>query len=181
MAAKHLNNAFQRNTFILPISLIECHSECHRIALYDPNEHRSLATKFGQDVRVAILSDRARALWTLGYPEAALADVDHALSDAREIGHAATLMLARAHSSYTHMLCGNYTAAIAEANELVALADEKGAEFWKPTGMLAQGCVVALTDAAAAIELIASGITAYRLTGSTVNMTLFLCVLARYR
>jgi len=33
-------------------------------------------------------------LWVLGYPEAALADADHALKDAREIGHAVTLMLA---------------------------------------------------------------------------------------
>ena len=64
------------------------------LALYDPAEHRPLATRFGQDVRVAILSYRSWALWMLGYPEAALADADHALKDAREIGHAATLMYA---------------------------------------------------------------------------------------
>ena len=34
--------------------------------------------------------------WLLGYPEAALADAEHALKDAREIGHAATLMYALA-------------------------------------------------------------------------------------
>ena len=59
------------------------------IALYDPAEHRPLATRFGQDARVAILSYRSWALWLLGYPEAALADADHALKDAREIGQAA--------------------------------------------------------------------------------------------
>ena len=64
------------------------------IALYDPAEHRPLATRFGQDVRVAILSYRSLALWLLGYPEAALADAEHALKDAREIGQAATLMYA---------------------------------------------------------------------------------------
>ena len=37
---------------------------------------------------------RSQALWFLGYPEAALADADHALKDAREIGQAATLMFA---------------------------------------------------------------------------------------
>ena len=62
------------------------------IALYDPAEHRPLATRFGQDARVAILSFRSLALWFLGYPEAALADADDALKDAREIGQAATLM-----------------------------------------------------------------------------------------
>src|SRR6516225_5532751 len=43
------------------------------IALYDPVEHRPLATRFGQDVGVATLSFRSLSLWLLGYPEAALA------------------------------------------------------------------------------------------------------------
>ena len=64
------------------------------IALYDPAEHRPLATRFGQELRVATLCFRSIALWLLGYPEAALADADQALRDAREIGHAATLMYA---------------------------------------------------------------------------------------
>ena len=62
----------------------------------------------------------------LGYPEAALADAEHALKDAREIGQAATLMFALDHASFTHIHCGNYAAASAQADELVALADEKG-------------------------------------------------------
>jgi hypothetical protein len=41
------------------------------LALYDPSAHRTLATRFGQDIRVAILSWRPLALWLLGYPEAA--------------------------------------------------------------------------------------------------------------
>jgi class 3 adenylate cyclase/tetratricopeptide (TPR) repeat protein len=42
------------------------------IALYDPADHRPLATRFGHDVGVAILSFRSWALWLLGHPEAAL-------------------------------------------------------------------------------------------------------------
>src|SRR5262249_42629024 len=37
------------------------------LALYDPTEHRRLATRFGQDSRVSILCHRALALWMLGY------------------------------------------------------------------------------------------------------------------
>ena len=62
------------------------------LALYDPAQHRSLAMRFAQDIRMAILSYRSQALWLLGYPKAALADTKDALSDAREIGQAATLM-----------------------------------------------------------------------------------------
>ena len=62
------------------------------VALYDRAEHRPLARRFGVDTAVSIFSYRSSALWFLGYPEAALADVDHALKDAREIGRAGTLM-----------------------------------------------------------------------------------------
>ena len=101
------------------------------IALYDPAAHRPLATRFGSEPGVVSLGFKVKALWLLGYPEAALADADHALKDAREIGQAAALMLALFHASLTHIRCGNYTAATAEADELVALADKKTALFWK--------------------------------------------------
>ena len=81
------------------------------IALYDPAEHRPLATRFGQDVRVTILSFRSLALWLLGYPEAALADADDALKDAREIGQAASVDVCAALASLTHVCAGNYAAA----------------------------------------------------------------------
>ena len=63
------------------------------IALYDSAEHRPLAMRFGEDQRVAILFFRSKALWLLGYPEAALVDIDQALKDAREIGHAVSLIM----------------------------------------------------------------------------------------
>jgi hypothetical protein len=83
------------------------------IALYDPAEHHLLATRFGQDVGVTILCFRSLALWLLGYPEAALADADHALRGAREIGQAATLMTALYFASGTYRHCGSYAAASA--------------------------------------------------------------------
>ncbi len=61
------------------------------ISLYDPAEHRHLATRFGQDVGAASLSWRSMALLLLGYPEAALADTERALKIARDSAHSATL------------------------------------------------------------------------------------------
>ena len=77
------------------------------IALYDPAKHRQLATRFGQDVRVALLFYRSLALWPLGYPEGALADADRAIRDAREIGQAASLMAALTLTSLSHIHCGS--------------------------------------------------------------------------
>ena len=149
------------------------------LALYDPAEHRPLATRFGQDVRVAILSYRSWALWLLGYPVAALADADRAVSDAREIGQAATLMNALTQTSFTNIFCGNYAAAKVEADELVALADEKGALYWKAAGMRVQGWLFAVTGKASdAVHMITSAITAWRSTGATVFAPMLLSYLA---
>ena len=149
------------------------------MALYDLAEHRPLATLFGQDVRVSILSYRSRALWLLGYPDAALADADHALNDAREIGQAATLMYALFHASFPDILCGKCAAANALVDELLALADEKGALFWKAAGMTNRGCVLALAGKAPdAVQMITSELTAWRLTGATALLPLWLPYLA---
>jgi predicted ATPase len=140
------------------------------IALYDPAEHRLLATRFGEDQRMASLCWRSHALWTLGYPEDALADADHALRDAREIGQAGSFMFALLFTSLIHIQCGNYPKASAEADELITLADEKGAALWKALGMLAKGLVLVLTGKTAdGVHTITSGIAAGRSTGATLG------------
>jgi predicted ATPase len=151
------------------------------MVLYDPVEHRPLATRFGQDLGVAILTFRGTALWLLGYPEAALAHSTQALKDAREIGQAATLMYALNHTTmFVHIPCGSYAAAKAALEEVVALADEKGALFWKALGTMNQACVLTLTGKASdAIQMFTSGIAAYPATGATVWRPLHLSHLAR--
>ena len=56
------------------------------IDLYEPAEHRSLATRFGQDARVSALQWRSMAVWTLGYSETALADAEQALKERAKLG-----------------------------------------------------------------------------------------------
>ena len=141
------------------------------IALYDPAKHRQLATRFGQDVRVALLFYRSLALWPLGYPEGALADADRAVSDAREIGQAASLMAALTLTSLSQIHCGSYAIANAQLDEVITLANEKGAVFWKVGGMLVQGCLFAIAGKASdAVRTITSGLSAWRATGTTVWM-----------
>jgi predicted ATPase len=52
--------------------------------------------------------------------------------------------------------------------------------FWKAQGMSKQGCILTLTGKAAeAVQMITTGIAAWRSTGSTVWMPLYLSYLAR--
>jgi class 3 adenylate cyclase/predicted ATPase len=150
------------------------------VTLYAASEHRPLAMRFGQDVRVAVLSFRSWTLWLLGYPDAALADADRALRDGREIGHAATLMFALALSPQAHFLSANYAIASAANNELLALASEKNARYWKAVGTVLQGNLFAATDKTPhAIQEIMSGLTAFRSTGATLYVPSWLSYLAR--
>jgi hypothetical protein len=101
------------------------------LALYNRDEHRQQAMRFGVDLAVSILSHRSRALWFLGYPEIALTDAERALREAREIGHAGTLMYALRFASSTHVYCGEYSAATALIDEVLALASKKRAMQWE--------------------------------------------------
>ena len=137
------------------------------IALYDPAEHRPLATRFAVDARSSSLCHRALALWLLGCAQAALEDAERAVEDARAIGQAATLINALAFTPIPLVYCGNYAAGSEHLGEAVALADEKGSLFWKTAGMLRQAWVFVLTGKASnAIQMINSGITALRSTGA---------------
>ena len=137
-------------------------------------------TRFGQDIGVAILSYRSRALWLLGYPRAALADAGTAVRNARNIGQAPTLMYALFHTSLTSTCCGNHTAALAEADELIALAAEKGSALWKALGMTNQGWLFALTgNTRKAVSTITSGIAASHSTGTTLFIPSWLSLLAK--
>ena len=148
-------------------------------ALYDPAQHQPLATRFGQDVRVAILFHRSLHLWLLGNPDAALSDAEHALNDAREIGHAATLTYALLFTWFSQIFCGNYTTATAQSDEIAALADEKGSVLWEACSVVCQGCVFALTGRALdAVQIINSEISALRSTGLTLWMPFWLSCLA---
>jgi predicted ATPase len=143
--------------------------------LYQPAEHRRGATLFGQDVRVAALFYRSLALWQLGYPDAAIRDAARSVVDARDTGQAATVMAALAITSLTHVHCGNYGLAKEQLDEVCALADEKSAMFWKVGGMLLLGCVSALNGKAAdAVQTIGSGLQAWRSTGASLWMPVYL-------
>jgi predicted ATPase len=150
------------------------------LTLYDPLEHRPLATRFGQNSRVVVLSRRSQALWLLGYPEAALVDAERALTHAREINHAASLMYTLSHGLLARYQSGNYVNATEISNELVALAEDKGTLFWKASGMMHQGCVCAMSGQPVdAVRMITSGLAGRELLGATLFAPFFLSYLAR--
>jgi predicted ATPase len=135
--------------------------------------------RFTTDIRAAILFFRSWTAWLLGYPDAALADVGQALTDAQDLGHASTTMGTLNNVILTLTLCGDYAGADEKASQLTTLAHEKG-PYWKSAGGMAHGCVLALTgNASDAIQILTSAIATFRATGSTWSLPFRLACLAK--
>ena len=155
------------------------HFDC-AVALYDPAAHRPLAARFGQDTRVSSLAFGSVVVWLLGYPDAAYAYAESAVKNARELGQAAALMYSLFHTSLPTIFSGRYEAANARLDELVGLAEEKNAAFWRAGGTTHRGCALAMTGKAAdALHKINTGMAALRSTGATMFSPLYLSYLAR--
>ena len=149
-------------------------------ALYRPEEHRPLATQFGQDVGASTLAWRSIASWLLGYPETALADAERALKIARETRHGPTLIYVLNFSIWTHIHCGNYETANALVAEYVPLKDQINSSFWGAWGIMQRGCLLAVAgDDLEAVRTITCGVEAMRSTETTMWAPLFLSHLAR--
>ena len=118
----------------------------------------------------------------LGYPQAALADTNQALNDARQIDHAGTLAFALFVTTNTYFSCGDYVTAKALADQLFALADEKEMILLKTFGRLGQGCAAALTGKWADVtEMITFGLKGWRSAGATLLAPMWLSLLASAR
>ena len=149
------------------------------MALYDPAAHLPLTTRFGQDVKVAILAYGSVGVWMLGYPETALADAKQELEYARETNQSTTLMYALGITPLIHILNGNYATANALLDDLASLVDEKKALHWKGQSMAVRGWLFCLGGRASdAIPTIVAGITEYRSTGAHTFLPTLLSSLA---
>jgi class 3 adenylate cyclase/predicted ATPase len=150
------------------------------LAIYDPAEHRPVTTRSGRDVGIGALSSRSNCLWWLGYPAAARDDGELAVKNARETGHATTLMFALHTAGSNHLYCRDYAAANAPLDELIGLADERGAPYWTALGTAVRGALFAVSgNASDAVLAITSGITSLRSTGATLYEPWHLSNLAR--
>ena len=142
--------------------------------LYDPDEHRTLGTQFGQDAAESLLSGRSWVMWMLGYPDAALGDADRAISVANKVNHAATLMHALGHAPFLLVQRGDHRKAQEISEKLFNLADQKGSILWKSFAASNEGCVAALNDQPLrASQKISAAITDWHSTGATLLIPLW--------
>src|SRR5262249_21282160 len=139
------------------------------LAIYGSVEHGQLTTRSGRDIRVSLLTSRAGCMWLLGYPTASRDDGELAVKNARETGQATTLMFALHIAGFNHLQRRDCAAANAQVDELIALAGERGAPYWKAAGTVLRGWLFAVSGKTSdAVRAITSGIISLESTGATL-------------
>jgi predicted ATPase len=119
------------------------------------------------------------ALFSLGFPDQALARSSEAIAEARRLAHPPTLASGLTASARLLSLVGDNVALDERGDELLAVAIEQGFPLWHALGTIFRGWVkVKNGDVAEGISLMRRGWTACRATGAEGNMTPFIALLA---
>jgi predicted ATPase len=117
-----------------PADALEHFSRAHEI--YDPENHRDEAFRYGQDVRVTTLVYQALTLWYLGLSEQAQRRSQEALSRARQLGHANTLAYTYYHTGWLRMLSTTPAEVLEIAEDTIAISEEHRMPLWAAAGRL---------------------------------------------
>lgn len=106
------------------VSSAQAHLE-KAIALYDSQQHRFLALRYGLDPKVNCLSFAALALWWLGHPDRALESMHQALACAQELAHPYSLATTLFWSAWIHQFRRETLEAQAQAEAAITVADHQ--------------------------------------------------------
>ncbi|MFX1554476.1 MAG: AAA family ATPase [Promethearchaeota archaeon] len=112
------------------------------IALYDHEQHSSLAFLYGADPGVVCRLYLAWLLWLRGYPDQALNGIYDALNLARELHHPFTLAFALSVSAMGHQFRRDGEAVQELADEAIVLCSEQRIAQWLALGNIQRGWVL---------------------------------------
>jgi predicted ATPase/class 3 adenylate cyclase len=123
------------------VGLAYTHAQ-HGLALYDPQQMRAHALRYGQDSGVACRLFGALCLWMLGYPDQARQWNEVALTRAQGLSHAYTLAQTLLFSSILHQWRGEASTAQERVEALLALCAKHGFAMYRLWGTVLRGSVL---------------------------------------
>jgi TOMM system kinase/cyclase fusion protein len=149
------------------------------VALYDPQQHRTLAFAYGQDPGVAALVNDALTLWILGYPDQALRRSHAACRLAEDLAHPHTLAYAFAHVAMFHQYRRDREEVRQHADAAIRVSREQGFPFWLGAGLICQGWAqMTQHQLAEPMPAMHEGLALYRATDAAMWVPYFLTLLA---
>ena len=149
------------------------------IALYDAQQHRASAFRYGEDAGVLSHILDARALWYLGYPDQGLTRSQEAVTLAQQSAIPFSLSFVLNFAAVFHLMRGEGHTAQAYTEAAIRLAMDQGFLHWRAHGFILRGStLVHQGEAKEGIEQIHQGLMDYRATGAEINRSYWLALLA---
>jgi predicted ATPase len=149
------------------------------MALYDPQQHRSLALRYGADSGLVCRLYAGWVFWLLGYPDQALQTIHHALAQAHTLAHSFTLAFALNHAVLVRMFRRETQVAQEQAETSIAFSSEQRIAQWLAQGIVLRGCALAaLGRTAEGRGQISQGMEAWHATGAKLTRPWYLAQLA---
>ncbi len=141
------------------------------LALYDPREHRAHLFQYGHDPAVLSLCFRGWTLWLLGFPDQALRVSVEAVSLARKIGYAPSLVQALHGESLVRRWRGEWSEAGPRSQEAVNLAVQHELPYLLSIATNGLGVATAeLGQAEDGLAYLRRGLDMYLRTGARVGL-----------
>jgi class 3 adenylate cyclase/tetratricopeptide (TPR) repeat protein len=150
------------------------------LALYDPISHRALVHQAGVHPQGGSQGFLGIVLFSLGYPDQALARSRAAITEDRALAHPPSLANSLALGNMLLALVGDNVVHDEWVNQLITVTTEQGLPFWGAMATISLGWLQLKNgDVADAISLLRSGSIAWRATGAVVWMPHLDALLAR--
>jgi predicted ATPase len=108
-------------------------------ALYVRISDRSLVQHTGMQANSSSDAILGLVLFSLGFPDQALAESNTAVAEAQRLAHPPSLAGTLAFGARLHSLTGDDAALNAQADQLVAVATEQGFAYWRAMGTVLSG------------------------------------------
>ncbi|MEP6933017.1 MAG: adenylate/guanylate cyclase domain-containing protein [Nitrospirota bacterium] len=147
-------------------------------SLDDPNQHRSLALRYGQDPGITAGSYLARTLWILGEVGQAETMAREAIDMARELEHPLTRVFTLVYLCWIYSTLRNPNRTLELADEAIAVSTQYSFVLGLALATAYQGWALAENGQEEGLGKFINGISAIRVTGAGLNHTFTLALLA---
>ena len=148
------------------------------LALYDPEQHRSLAYVYGQDLGVVCRQWTAWALWILGYPDQALNMSREAALLAQETSHPMTEVYVEVFSAMFHRFRREMEPAGNLADKAAKESTDQGFGLFLASANVLRGSHLTVASMGDGIALMQKGLSGWRATGAELFVPFYLSLLA---
>lgn len=147
--------------------------------LHDPDQHHSIAFRYGLDLGTTVSAYYAWALWLLGYPDRALEHGQQTLIFLERIKHPYTESRALYWNSVLHEFRREWPIVDERASSAMEVAGKHGFALVLATGQIMKGAAIAATgQSKAGVQQMREGLDAYQATGGLFQRTYLLAKFA---